>query len=315
MAIAIIEARRKASENRDRLRQLEQQRAALVDRCTDEELRQDVLRARIHRDVLAPFATAFSLVKNVHLADFDDFEMPGVRAMPVIELISNLEATLRAGRTLLGGAGGGATAGAGLGAATYAAVGAFGVASTGTPIAALAGAAAGNATLAFLGGGSLAAGGGGMAAGATVIGGVVVVPALVVGLGLGTVLGRRDLKNDGRNKAELDRAAARLVQEEMRVDAVLLRAEHLREVLHRLLDAGLGALGAFTATIEDLDDVRLWSSADRARVAAMVSVVAVITRLMRAPLVDGSGAVADLDGGALADAHRWLRVYHDGGFR
>lgn len=53
---------------------------------------------------------------------------------------------------------------------TTSAVMAFGAASTGTAISSLSGAAATNATLAWLGGGSLAAGGGGMAAGSVVLG-------------------------------------------------------------------------------------------------------------------------------------------------
>lgn len=58
----------------------------------------------------------------------------------------------------------------GVPAATTSAVMAFGAASTGTAISSLSGAAATNATLAWLGGGSLAAGGGGMAAGSVVLG-------------------------------------------------------------------------------------------------------------------------------------------------
>lgn len=60
-------------------------------------------------------------------------------------------------------------------------VGLFGTASTGTAITGLSGAAAWNATLAWLGGGSLAAGGGGMALGTLVLGGIAVAPALLVG--------------------------------------------------------------------------------------------------------------------------------------
>jgi hypothetical protein len=56
-----------------------------------------------------------------------------------------------------------------------------GVASTGTAISGLSGAAATNATLAWLGGGSLAAGGGGMALGSVILGGLTVGPALAVG--------------------------------------------------------------------------------------------------------------------------------------
>jgi len=69
--------------------------------------------------------------------------------------------------------GGVTAAGAALAASqgTIGLVGLFGAASTGTAISSLSGAAAWNATLAALGGGSLAAGGGGMALGAAVLGG------------------------------------------------------------------------------------------------------------------------------------------------
>ena len=56
----------------------------------------------------------------------------------------------------------------------------FGVASTGTAIATLSGAAATNATLAFLGGGALAAGGGGMIAGTAVLGVAAIAPAILL---------------------------------------------------------------------------------------------------------------------------------------
>jgi hypothetical protein len=72
------------------------------------------------------------------------------------------------------------------GQGTVALVGLFGTASTGTAIGSLSGAAAWNATLAWLGGGSLAAGGGGMALGSLVLGGIAVGPALMIG---GFVLG------------------------------------------------------------------------------------------------------------------------------
>jgi hypothetical protein len=65
-------------------------------------------------------------------------------------------------------------------------IGLFGTASTGTAISGLTGAAAWNATLAWLGGGSLAVGGGGMALGTVVLGGITVGPALMIG---GFVLG------------------------------------------------------------------------------------------------------------------------------
>ena len=70
-----------------------------------------------------------------------------------------------------------------LAAGTYGAVmyGGFAAASTGTLIGTLSGAAATNATLAWLGGGSLAAGGLGMTGGMVVLGGLVAGPALALG--------------------------------------------------------------------------------------------------------------------------------------
>ncbi len=76
----------------------------------------------------------------------------------------------------LGTAGGFAAVGA-----TTAAVAALGVASTGTPIAALSGAAATSATLAALGGGSLLAGGAGMLGGTLVLGGAALGVGLLFG--------------------------------------------------------------------------------------------------------------------------------------
>ncbi len=85
---------------------------------------------------------------------------------------------------LLGGVSGaavGTTGGFAAAGATTSAVMALGTASTGTAISSLSGAAATNATLAALGGGSLAAGGGGMAAGAAVLGGATLGVGLLVG--------------------------------------------------------------------------------------------------------------------------------------
>ena len=63
----------------------------------------------------------------------------------------------------------------------YLGVGALATASTGTAISGLSGAAATNATLAWLGGGSLASGGLGMAGGMAVMGGLVAGPLLAIG--------------------------------------------------------------------------------------------------------------------------------------
>ena len=82
-----------------------------------------------------------------------------------ISLRSEMSKTLGLGVT--GSVASAATAGAG--SALYTAAGLFGVASTGTRIAGLSGAAAHKATLAWIGGGAVATGGGGVALGGTIL--------------------------------------------------------------------------------------------------------------------------------------------------
>lgn len=82
--------------------------------------------------------------------------------------------------TYLGQVAGGGAAGAAAAYAVYGGVMALAAASTGTPIAALSGAAAYNAAMAAIGGGSLATGGFGMAGGAMVLGGVVAAPIIAI---------------------------------------------------------------------------------------------------------------------------------------
>ncbi|KFK96612.1 MULTISPECIES: hypothetical protein [unclassified Serratia (in: enterobacteria)] len=94
-----------------------------------------------------------------------------------INKIQNLAISATEYLTTVVGAG---ASGAAAGFAVYSGVMAFAAASTGTPIAALSGAAAYNATMAAIGGGSLAAGGWGMAGGAMVLGGAVVAPLIAI---------------------------------------------------------------------------------------------------------------------------------------
>ncbi len=74
----------------------------------------------------------------------------------------------------------GAAGGAVTSFSAYALATTFGIASTGTFIGTLSGAAAHNATMAALGGGSLLTGGGGMAAGAVTLGWLFAVPTVVI---------------------------------------------------------------------------------------------------------------------------------------
>lgn len=126
--------------------------------------------------------------------------------------------------SIAGGVAGGAAAGA------LAALGAYGgamtlgtCATTGTAIATLSGAAATNATLAFLGGGALSVGGLGMAGGTMVLGGLVAGPALAV---MGFVVGAKASAN--KDKAYSNLANARQYAEEAETIQVLCKAIRMR---------------------------------------------------------------------------------------
>jgi len=96
------------------------------------------------------------------------------------EEIKQLENTVSNSLEITSGIGKGLQSGALTAFGAYGSVGMLASASTGTAISTLGGAAATNATLAWLGGGSLAAGGGGMALGTAVLGGIAAGPLIAV---------------------------------------------------------------------------------------------------------------------------------------
>lgn len=128
---------------------------------------------------ISRFVKAFSQIRYVELMNsqgIDELKHLNISKEELEEMRKMADFSLEMSSGAMQGsiAGGLAALGAYGGAMT------FGVASTGAAISGLAGAAATNATLAFLGGGSLAAGGFGMAGGAAVLGGLVAGPALAI---------------------------------------------------------------------------------------------------------------------------------------
>jgi hypothetical protein len=101
-------------------------------------------------------------------------------------------------------------AAAGTHAAALAAASAIGTASTGTAISSLSGAAATNASLAWLGRGALAAGGTGMAGGNVVLAVITVVPALAIAGFTTGILGSKAKTRGKRFAAEVDVACAQI---------------------------------------------------------------------------------------------------------
>ena len=190
-----------------------------------------------------------------------------------------------AGGVLAGGAGGAIVA---FGA--YSAAQALAVASTGTAIASLSGAAATNATLAFFGGGSLAAGGLGMAGGAAVLGGLVAGPALMV---IGFVVdaaASKKLEQALTNQAEAIRITEELNTGSMQCEAIRRRTYMFYNLLARL-DARFLPL---IYKMEDIlktegDDYRAYSDESKKIIASCASIAVTIKTILDTPLLTDDG--------------------------
>ena len=151
---------------------------------------------------IGSFLKSFGKIKNVNFSEVDtvsEFKNLNLDSANIAELS---KMTVIASDVLKGTVSGG-LAGAAAAYGAYGAVGWFASAGTGTAISGLSGAAATNATLAWLGGGTLAAGGGGIAAGTMVLGGIVAVPALLI---LGCVMGAKASKNLEEAKSNFAKA-------------------------------------------------------------------------------------------------------------
>jgi hypothetical protein len=135
------------------------------------------------------------------------------------------------------------------GQGTVALVGLFGTASTGTAIGGLSGAAAWNATLAWLGGGSLAAGGGGMALGTLVLGGIAVGPALMIG---GFVLGgegEKALTKARKYEAQVKAACEKFQAAEDLLKQAQQRIAEVSDLVTNLNSKALGLLSELESKV------------------------------------------------------------------
>lgn len=155
----------------------------------------------ILKNEVTNFLNTFQKIKNVdfqHDGNLDNYALNNFDITELSLLKQEVSFVISSGLGIVGGVTGGALAAFG----AYNGVMLLGTASTGAAISGLSGAAATNATLAWLGGGSIAAGGGGMALGSMVLTGVAAGPALLLA---GWYMGSKaeaNLDNARSNKAQ-----------------------------------------------------------------------------------------------------------------
>ncbi len=251
------------------------------------------IKVSILDESVKPFIETFEKIHNIEL-----IETQGINELNSFKLDKNSFAELKSLQTmatsLLGGAAGGATLGAITAFGAYSGAMAFGAASTGTAIASLSGAAATNATLAFLGGGSLAAGGLGIAGGTMVLGGLIAAPALAV---MGFVMGAKASANNDRAYANL--AKAREYRQEMQTVITLCRGIRLRANMFQRLLLKLNAL--FAPAVYELEqiikesgtDFSTYTSEQKAKVGVALSLAGAIKSVLDTAILTEDGSLTE----------------------
>lgn len=238
---------------------------------------------------IKPFINEFEKIKHI---DFE--ESKGLNELQKMALdkksFTELKQLQSVATSMTGGLVSGAMAGAITAFGAYGAAGTFAIASTGTAIASLSGAAATNATLAFFGGGSLAAGGMGVAGGTMVLGGLVAAPALAV---LGFVVGAKASEN--KDKAYSNLAQAREFKEEMDVASLLCIGIRKRANMFKRFLLSLNAI--FEPLVFEMSEIihrrgtdfREYTEDEQKVIAEAMAMAAAIKSILDVPILDEDG--------------------------
>lgn len=178
---------------------------------------------------------------------------------------------------LTGGVGTGLAAGTLAAFGAYGSVGMFAAASTGTAISSLSGAAATNATLAWLGGGALGTGAGafGMAGGAAVLGGIVAAPAILVAGVFMESKASEALTEAEAYAAKVDIEIGKMRQAMAVLEAIQLNAQEMINTLNEL--------------VKRFERVKVFDATDEIKFQQMLMIGKALKEALHTPLVTDSG--------------------------
>lgn len=177
---------------------------------------------------------------------------------------------------------GSAVTGAGINSGMTMAVTSLASASTGTAISSLSGAAATNATLAFLGGGSLASGGAGMAAGAAALNFVTLGPAILVSGFVVAGQGEKAKTKARENEAAVNVAIAEMEATKEAFRAIVSRADELKVLLEQLVARA-------TTGLDVLESETFIAERHAARFQRALTLTVAVRDVATAQVVDGAG--------------------------
>ena len=242
---------------------------------------------------ITEFLDGFQKIKNVDFKDsvgLDELKKMHIDEQDFVEM----RALVNFAGSLAGGAVAGTAGGALAAFGAYGAAQALAVASTGTAISTLSGAAATNATLAFFGGGSLAAGGLGMVGGTAVLGGLVAGPALMV---MGLVAGnaaKKNLEKAYTNRSEAVQIASQLNVAGLQCETIRRRTYMFYNLLARLDTYFLPLIYRMEDVIaNEGDDYRQYSEDSKKTIASCASVAVSVKTVLDTPLLTDDGLLTE----------------------
>lgn len=182
---------------------------------------------------------------------------------------------------------------------TYGSVsfGGFAVASTGTAIGTLHGAALTNATLAWLGGGSLAAGGFGMAGGTVVLGGIIAGPALLLG---GVILDKKAEKilyEAMEKQDEAEKIKKDVEKVVVMLNGISERAKQVKILLKKLNNMFDSCLNKFEKIVRDFGYNYAEYPVNAKHIVAICAMFAKIIKIIiDTPILTEDGVLTDESG-------------------
>ena len=170
-------------------------------------------------------------------------------------------------------------------------------ASTGTAISTLSGAAASNAVLAWLGGGTLAAGGGGVAAGTVVLGAITATATIGLAVvAVGTLASRFYAKKNTEAEAYL--AEVKVWAEQMQGSwTILAGVKHRIEELHKLTAQLQERASEVLTKLENLAPVFDTNDNDHVTIFQQSAILAKsMSELAQTPILDSDGNISEESG-------------------
>ena len=217
----------------------------------------------------------------------DSKELQEIIGKETIENIAQIEQVITALKSALSGIVAGGFAGSMAGFGAVGGVGLLATAGTGTAISTLSGAAATNATLAWLGGGTLASGGLGIAGGMWVLGGIVAAPLVAITSIVIAMFSEGKL-NDARAYSDSFKALVEAVKgEQLSWKEMMSKIKEKAKILQET-DVSLKSQidKVFTAFVQKGNSVSTWGTKEQENLKSMMNLADIIVNTINAPLMN-----------------------------